>query len=73
MLGARSTLGLFRGLNTFAQLWFSYRCGGGGALDRDGEGGVVLVYTLSAPVAIKDSPAYVSFFLVSWGADMGGD
>jgi hexosaminidase len=66
VLGARSTLGLFRGLNTFAQLWFSYRCGGG-ALDRDGEGGVVVVYTLSAPVAIKDSPAYVSFFLVSSG------
>ena len=71
VLSARSTLGLFRGLNTFAQLWFTY--GGdedadsdGGALDRDGDGGAedddggVVVYTLSAPVTIQDSPAYVS-------------
>ena len=65
VLCARSTLGLFRGLNTFAQLWFSYGCGAE-ALDGDGEGGAV-VYTLSAPVAIEDSPAYVSFFPVSLG------
>lgn len=63
LLGARSTLGLFRGLNTFAQLWFSYEYAHG-ALDWYGpdDGGDVVVYTLSAPVAIQDSPVYVSFF-----------
>ena len=65
VLGAASTLGLFRGLNTFAQLWYAYDHGEE-ALDLDGkdcEGdGVVVVYTLSAPVAIRDSPAYVSLF-----------
>ena len=67
VLGARSMLGLFRGLNTFAQLCVSHDCGGD-TLDRDGEGGVVM-YRLSAPVAIniKDSPAYVSLS-VSWGS-----
>ena len=48
VFGARSTLGLFGGSNPIAQLWL------------DGEGGLV-VYTLSAPVAINDSPVYVSF------------
>jgi hypothetical protein len=52
VFGARSMLGLFRGSNPIAQLWL------------DGEGGVV-VYTLSAPVAINVSPVYVSF-PVSW-------
>jgi hypothetical protein len=52
------------GSNTIAQLWFSNDCGGD-ALYWDGEGGVV-VYTLSAPVAIKGSLVYVSF-PVSWG------
>jgi hexosaminidase len=78
VLSARSTLGLFRGLNTFAQLWFSYGeseedCDGADAGD-DGDG--VVVYTLSAPVTIQDAPAYVSsVFLYSRGtltrADMG--
>ena len=80
VLGARSTLGLFRGLNTFAQLWFSYDYREGAALfvdrDRDGTGfyGVdddVVVYTLSAPVAIQDSPAYVSFSFFFWNAILG--
>jgi hexosaminidase len=56
VLSAASTLGLFRGLNTFAQLWYTYD--GREALDQDCDGKVV--YTLSAPVAIQDSPAYVS-------------
>ncbi|KAH9055259.1 N-acetylhexosaminidase [Lactarius vividus] len=43
MISANSTLGLFRGLMTFAQLW--YTASG-------------TVYTLSAPVTIQDSPAY---------------
>lgn len=43
VLSANSTLGLFRGLTTFGQLW--YMAGG-------------TVYTLSAPVVIHDSPAY---------------
>ncbi|KAH8992276.1 beta-hexosaminidase [Lactarius hatsudake] len=43
VLSANSTLGLFRGLTTFAQLW--YTASG-------------IVYTLGTPVAIKDSPAY---------------
>ena len=59
VLGAASTLGLFRGLNTFAQLWYAYDHGEE-ALDLGD--GVVVVYTLSAPVAIQDSPAYVSLF-----------
>jgi len=40
VLSAASTLGLFRGLNTFAQLWYYYRCAdgiGGGDYAR-GEG-----------------------------------
>ena len=44
VLSANSTLGLFRGLTTFSQLWYT----------TNGT-----VYTLSAPVAIQDSPAYV--------------
>ncbi|KAJ7046461.1 N-acetylhexosaminidase [Mycena alexandri] len=43
VLKANSTLGLFRGLATFGQLWY------------DWEGAT---YTLSAPVQISDSPAY---------------
>jgi hexosaminidase len=61
VLSANSTLGLFRGLTTFGQLW--YMAGG-------------TVYTLSAPVVIHDSPAYVSpfapglsFSAFSWTAD----
>ena len=74
VLTAASTLGLFRGLNTFAQLWYTYDYGK--ALDQDGKvrDGVV-VYTLSAPVAIQDSPAYVSLSRISFlaDADMGVD
>lgn len=44
VLKANSTLGLFRGLQTFGQLWY----------DWDGS-----TYTLAAPVSITDSPAYV--------------
>ncbi|KAF8895216.1 N-acetylhexosaminidase [Infundibulicybe gibba] len=43
VLKANSTLGLFRGLTTFGQLWYS--------LDDS-------VYTLEAPIDITDSPAY---------------
>ncbi|KZP19300.1 glycoside hydrolase family 20 protein [Athelia psychrophila] len=42
-LTANSTLGLFRGLTTFSQLWYYY-------------GGVT--YSLEAPVEITDYPAY---------------
>jgi hexosaminidase len=44
-LMANSTLGLYRGLTTFNQLFYYY-------------GGVT--YTLLAPIAIADTPAYVS-------------
>lgn len=42
---ANSTLGLFRGLTTFSQLWY---------VSGDD------IYTLEAPIAINDKPAYVS-------------
>ncbi|KIJ05229.1 glycoside hydrolase family 20 protein, partial [Paxillus involutus ATCC 200175] len=42
-LTANSTLGLYRGLTTFGQLWYYY-------------GGVT--YTLIAPIDITDAPAY---------------
>ncbi|KAH9891915.1 N-acetylhexosaminidase [Cubamyces lactineus] len=42
-LSANSTLGLFRGLTTFEQLWYAY----------SGQ-----VYTIEAPISIADSPAY---------------
>jgi hexosaminidase len=45
ILAANSTLGLFRGLTTFSQLWY----------ELDGQ-----MYTLEAPIKIVDSPAYVS-------------
>ena len=57
VLSAASTLGLFRGLNTFAQLWYSWD-DGAGAGDADGGGGST-VYMLMAPVMIQDWPAYV--------------
>jgi hexosaminidase len=47
VLSANSTLGLFRGLTTFGQLWYT----------ANGT-----VYTLGAPVVIQDLPAYVSPF-----------
>ncbi|KAF7332325.1 Beta-hexosaminidase [Mycena kentingensis (nom. inval.)] len=43
VLKANSTLGLFRGLTTFEQIWF----------DLDGA-----TYTLEGPIQISDSPAY---------------
>jgi hexosaminidase len=43
-LTANSTLGLFRGLTTFGQLWYYY----------DNK-----TYTLEAPIVITDAPAYV--------------
>ncbi|KAL4256946.1 Beta-hexosaminidase [Pleurotus pulmonarius] len=43
VLSANSTLGLFRGLSTFEQLWY----------DSDGT-----TYALGAPIDITDSPAY---------------
>lgn len=45
LLSANSTLGLYRGLTTFEQLWYHW-------LGR--------IYTLEAPISIVDSPAYVS-------------
>ena len=44
-LVANSTLGLFRGLTTFAQMWYSSASG---------------KYILNAPVNIVDEPAFVS-------------
>lgn len=46
VLKANSTLGLFRGLTTFGQLWY----------DWDGT-----TYSLEAPFNIVDAPAYVRF------------
>jgi len=43
-LQANSTLGLFRGLTTFGQLWYSL-----------GDN----TYTVEAPITIKDAPAFV--------------
>ncbi|KAF8194331.1 N-acetylhexosaminidase [Mycena galopus ATCC 62051] len=43
VIKANSTLGLYRGLTTFGQLWYDWN----GA-----------TYTLSAPIQISDSPAY---------------
>ena len=50
-LSANSTLGLFRGLTTFSQIWYTYEWS---------------IYTVEAPISIHDSPAFVcfcSFFL----------
>jgi len=58
VLSAASTLGLFRGLNTFAQLWYSCDDGGVG-VDVDVDVGGSTVYMLTAPVMIQDWPAYV--------------
>ena len=49
-LTANSTLGLFRGLSTFSQLWY----------DLEGK-----QYSVVAPISIKDSPAYVSSMVTS--------
>lgn len=58
VLSAASALGLFRGLNTFAQLWYYYDDGG------DGGGCGPMVYMLTAPVMIEDWPAYVRLVAV---------
>lgn len=47
-LTANSTLGLFRGLATFGQLW--YQSGS-------------TTYSIEAPIHIEDSPAFVSVFV----------
>ena len=44
-LKANSTLGLYRGLITFEQLWYDYEN---------------TTYSLEAPIQIDDAPAYVS-------------
>lgn len=51
-LSANSTLGLFRGLTTFEQLWYT--------LDDSGN----TIYTLETPIKIVDSPAFVSFSVI---------
>jgi hexosaminidase len=48
-LSANSTLGLFRGLTTFSQIWYTH----GSA-----------IYTVEAPMSISDSPAFVRRLLV---------
>lgn len=47
-LSANSTLGLFRGLTTFSQIWYTYESN---------------IYTVEAPISIFDSPAFVRCFL----------
>jgi len=44
ILSANTTLGLFRGMTTFTQLWYTHQG---------------TIYTLSVPVSIFDTPAYV--------------
>jgi hexosaminidase len=44
-LAANSTLGLFRGLTTFTQLWYTFENA---------------TYTIEAPITIDDAPIYVS-------------
>jgi hexosaminidase len=45
-LSANSTLGLFRGLTTFSQIWYTYESN---------------IYTVEAPISIFDYPAFVRF------------
>ena len=49
-LSANSTLGLFRGLTTFSQIWYTYENS---------------IYTVEAPILISDSPAFVRYFIQS--------
>lgn len=58
-LTASSTLGLFRGLTTFEQLWYT--------LDDS----AATIYTLQAPVDIVDSPAFVSPLVINFWCDSG--
>jgi len=46
-LSANSTLGLFRGLTTFSQIWYTHGSS---------------IYTVEAPISISDSPAFVRCF-----------
>jgi len=48
-LSANSTLGLFRGLTTFSQIWYTHESN---------------IYTVEAPISITDSPAFVCYFLI---------
>jgi len=48
-LSANSTLGLFRGLTTFSQIWYTHDSS---------------IYTVEAPISIFDSPAFVRCFLI---------
>lgn len=57
-LSANSTLGLFRGLTTFEQLWYQLD-------DRT-------TYTMQAPISIVDSPAFVSEFHSDAGTGFDG-
>ena len=43
-LSANTTLGLFRGLTTFTQIWYTHKG---------------TIYTVSAPIFVTDKPAYV--------------
>ncbi|EJU02942.1 N-acetylhexosaminidase [Dacryopinax primogenitus] len=58
MLQANTTLGLFRGLTTFSQLWYS--SGGVAAIFPYNSffPGSSMIYTVQAPVMITDTPAY---------------
>lgn len=49
---ANSTLGLYRGLTTFQQLWYEYQG---------------TIYAYNTPVQIQDQPAYVSFVMTDPG------
>ena len=49
-LSANSTLGLFRGLTTFSQIWYTHDS---------------TIYTVEAPISISDSPAFVCHPLIS--------
>ena len=59
-LVANTTLGLFRGLATFSQLWYTV----------DGN-----VFLQNAPIAITDAPAFVSYFrcFLSWKLNTSTD
>ena len=48
-LSANSTLGLFRGLTTFSQVWYTYDSS---------------IYTVEAPIYISDFSAFVRCFLI---------
>jgi hypothetical protein len=48
-LSANSTLGLFRGLTTFSQIWYTHGSS---------------IYTVEAPISISDSPAFVRRSLI---------